>query len=1384
MTVKKLLLIDGHSLAYRAFYGLPLYDRGGKPSFTTSKGEYTNAVYGFANMLLKVWADEQPDGIAVAFDLGRTFRDDLFEDYKGTREKMPDELVPQIDRIVELVEAFDIPAVSAEGFEADDVLGTLATRAAADGLDVIIVTGDTDAFQLVGPRVRVLTSGRSFNDTSVYDEAAVRERYGLEPAQLIDYKALKGDTSDNIPGVKGIGEKTATALLQTYGSVESVYEHLEEVTPPRAKNALEAGHDIALLSKDLVTIRTAIDIDLTWDACAVHTYDRAKVETLFDELEFMGIRGRLPRIAGEAEPTVAPPRAAAGGGERQMSMFTPGDDGQAPEPMAIAPDTTLVTVRDPATLDRLVAELAAAPVIAFDTETTDTDTMKAELVGLSFAVREGEGWYVPVGHSGEVDAGRQLTMAEVLDALRPTLEDPTRPKVAHNAKYDMEVLRQAGIEVRGVTFDTMIAEFLIDPGARLGLKALAKFRLGTEMTDIDVLIGKGKSQITMAEVPVDQAAPYAAADADMTWRLMQLQAPELDRLAVRPLFDEIEMPLLPVLVDMELAGVRVDVDFLLAMSERLGKRLVEIEDAVYQLVGTPFNLNSPQQLAEVLFTHLGLSAPGARKTSTGKMSVAADVLESMQGLHPVIDLVLEHRQLSKLKGTYLDALPRLVDPAGRVHTTFSMTSAVSGRLASQDPNLQNIPIRTELGKEVRRAFIPAPGNLLIAADYSQVELRICAHISGDPGLRAAFEAGEDIHRATAAKVLGIPPEEVTGDQRRFAKCVEAGTLVSTNQGLVPIERLGLGMKPGEYRPADLVVHTDDGLQRATHIYCGGQQAILRITTKDGLTVGCTPQHRLRVMDEEGEYVWRFAEDIAVGDRVAVWIGAQAAGSGISLPAVALPPDLRRTNFQDIELPSEWSTALARFLGYLVSEGYIYRHSNRGYAGTLTMSQSLADVQVADDMAGVARWLFGRRVRVRDRRGHRFVMVSSGKLLSWLDALGFSGRSHSKTIPDCVLSAPRWAQVEFFRALFTGDGSLKSRQAVVAYSTKSPMVAKRAQVALANLGFRFTLKSERRNRYPDPYYELRLGGTAEVRRFVRTIGFIGDRRRRVLGSRHHDYSEVPNQHAWIQKAYPLLSGVTRDKAYEVLRPASPVRLNRRRAAMIVTQLAERGDARDLVRHFEPLIRQELRFAEVTGVEADEADVFDLVVPGNHTYIANGFVSHNTVNYGILYGMGIQSLAQQAGITTKEAKQFVDAYFAGFPNVRTYIDETKLKAKEDGYVETLLGRRRYFPILQSTTRDARTNVMQRSAEREAVNHPLQGSAADIIKIAMIRIHHALRERGLDARQILQVHDELVLEAAEGQAAEAAKLVQELMEGAYPLDPPLKVDVGIGANWDAVK
>jgi DNA polymerase I len=739
----KLVLIDGHALVYRAYFALPA-------EMATSRGELTNAVFGFASMLLNVLRDEQPDYLAVAFDLGRTFRHEEYAAYKANRAEMPDALRSQFQRIDQLLAAFDIPTYAAEEYEADDVLAALARQAEARGLETLIVTGDTDTFQLINPHVRVLTSRRQFGDTVIYDLAGIRQRYGLEPKQLVDYKALVGDTSDNVPGVRGIGNKTATALLQQYGSVEAIYEHLDEISSARFRAALEQGRDDAFLSKHLVTLVADLPVALDLAACRVRPIDRDRVVALFRELEFRALLSRLP---GAGEPAA------------QLSLF--GQEEASPP----APEKgDYHTVDSVEALERMVADLKQAAALVVDVESTSIDPMAAQLVGIALTAREGHAYYLPVGHTAQSPIPN-LQLPATVEKLKPLLQNPNIPKYAHNANYDLTVLAEHGLEVTPVTCDTMIAEWLLNPGSRsLGLKSLAWSRLAVEMTPIEELIGSGKKQITMDRVPASKVAAYAGADVDMTLRLAHLLQPELRDKALWPLFSDVEMPLVPVIVDMQRAGVKLDVAVLQAMSRQMGERLGELQGEIEGHVGHSININSPQQLSVALFDEMGLTLPGMRRGASGHYSTAADVLDKLRGKHPVVDLILEHRQLSKLKGTYVDTLPVLINPrTGRVHTSYNQAGAATGRFSSSNPNLQNIPIRTELGREIRGAFVAEEGWLLLAADYSQVELRILAHISGDPAMLAAFARGEDIHASTAAAIYGIPLAEVTPSQRRVAK---------------------------------------------------------------------------------------------------------------------------------------------------------------------------------------------------------------------------------------------------------------------------------------------------------------------------------------------------------------------------------------------------------------------------------------------------------------------------------------------------------------------------------------------------------------------------------------------------------------------------------------
>ena len=745
-----LVLIDGHSLAYRAFHALPL-------DLTTRRGEIVNAVYGFTMMLLNTLRDRQPTHIGVAFDVGRTFRHEQYAEYKGHRAKMPDELRDQIERIMEVLEALRIPIFTLEGYEADDVLGTLSMQAEAQGVNTLIVTGDSDAFQLVDDKTHVMTPGRRFSDTRIYDEPAIQKRYELSPRQLIDLKALMGDKSDNIPGVAGVGEKTATALLKEYGSLDEVYAHLEEITSSRAHKALSAQRDKAYMSRDLVTIVRDAPIQLALDACELGDYDRDKVLALFRELEFRTLIDRLP--ASDTD------RVAVGYGG-QLSMF----GGDTTAPVAAGQTASLgdyVIIDGREALSQLIDELKQSPVLAFDTETTSTRPMGADLVGISLSGSAGKAVYIPLGHA----LGKQLPLDLVREKLNPVFQDAGKTKIVHNAIYDLIILRRHGFVVNGTLFDTMIAVWLIDPASRnLGLKNMAWARLGIEMTPISDLIGSGKKQESMANVSIEQAGPYAAADADMTLRLFEILAPELKERHLWSLFSDLEMPLVPVLTDMEMAGIKLDAGVLEQMSSEVTGRMHELDREVQEMAGYAFNIRSTQQLSDVLFVHLGLPTKGLRKTSSGHYSTAAEVLEGLQDAHPIIGKILEHRQLSKLQSTYIETLPELINPnTGRIHSSLNQTGTVTGRISSSDPNLQNIPIRTALGRRVREAFVAEEGWTLFAADYSQVELRILAHVSEDPALLGAFARDEDIHASTASAVFNVPLKEVTPDMRRIAK---------------------------------------------------------------------------------------------------------------------------------------------------------------------------------------------------------------------------------------------------------------------------------------------------------------------------------------------------------------------------------------------------------------------------------------------------------------------------------------------------------------------------------------------------------------------------------------------------------------------------------------
>ncbi len=755
-----LYLIDGHALAYRTYFAITA---GMSDRMQTRSGEPTAGIFGFANVLMRLLEQEKPEYLAVAFDTGKTFRNELYPEYKATRAKMPDDLRPQIERIRQMIDTFHLPRLEMEGVEADDVLGSIATQAVEQGLGVKIITGDRDLLQLVNDRIIVNLPGSRLADSKNYTAADVKEHLGVDPEQVVDYKALVGDTSDNIPGVSGIGPKTAVSLLETYRTLDIIYEHIEEISGKTAEK-LRNGKESAYMSQELALIKKDVGVRLVLEDARTDHLDIPAVENLFRELEFRTLIPRLRMIAAPLKQQETP----------QLSLF-----GEEMKEIVIPNQSYSLDVKVIDTEDKLaslVKALAASSTIAFDTETTALDPLRAELVGVSLAVREGEGYYIPLGHKGDQP---QLKVEEVLRALTPALTDPAIEKAGHNIKYDALVLASYGLQVHPISFDTMIAEWLTDPASRnLGLKDMADTLLGISMTHIEELIGKGKNQLTMDQVPVAVVAPYAAADAEVTLRLIPLLREKMEKLNCTGIFNTIEMPLVPVLIKMEQEGISLDADFFTRFSAEMGERLHLIEEEVYQAVGHTFNLNSTQQLSKVLFEDLKLEPPDRnKKTSSGHYSTSAAVLDELKGQHPVVDLLLEYRELSKLKSTYLDALPLQINPRdNRVHTSFNQTGSVTGRLASSDPNLQNIPTRTELGRQVRLGFIAAPGQNLLSVDYSQIELRIVAHMSGDESMLKAFRDGQDIHATTAAAIYDVPLEQVTKEQRRHAKAINFGLI--------------------------------------------------------------------------------------------------------------------------------------------------------------------------------------------------------------------------------------------------------------------------------------------------------------------------------------------------------------------------------------------------------------------------------------------------------------------------------------------------------------------------------------------------------------------------------------------------------------------------------
>ncbi len=739
---QRLYLIDGYALIYRAFFAMisrPL---------VTSRGENTSAAWGITKFLLKVLEEHRPEYLGVVFDAGSSDRHEIFPEYKATRQKMPTELEASLPRVRDIIQAFNVPIIELQGYEADDVIGTLAMKAAESGLEAVIVSGDKDFYQLIQPGICLLNPGRggaAAIDEEWVDLSNAHERLGVAPHQVADYLGLIGDSSDNVPGVAGIGPKTAVQLIERFGSVEAILEHTAEVSNKRARESLEKSADAARLSKKLVTIQTDLPVPLDLGALECGPPDRDRLRELFIDLEF----------------------------------HTLVRDHAAPEQAVEERATEYRTLLDPADVQDLVRRIRAQGSFALDTRSSTLDPLRGRLVGIAVSLVAGEAYYLPFAHTA---ASGDLLDVRVVDNLPPilgdemtsfvdVLTDPEVRKIGHNLKYDMLVLRRAGVELQGMWFDTAVASYLIEPGRREhDLDSLALQHLAQRTTTWQELVGKGRKEIAYAEVEVDRCRDYTCEDADTALRLYERFGPELEQLHLHQLFETVEMPLVRVLAEMEWSGIRIDAGFFQQLESRLRRELNDLERDIHAEAGLEFNIGSNPQLREVLFERLKL--PVLKRTKTGP-STDASVLEALaaQG-YQLPSQLLQYRQLDKLQSTYVTALPRLVNPGtGRLHTSFNQTVASTGRLSSSDPNLQNIPIRTELGAEIRRGFIPADGQVFVSADYSQIELRILAHYSEDVAFVEAFRSGADIHRQTAALVFGVDAEQVTRTMRDRAKTV-------------------------------------------------------------------------------------------------------------------------------------------------------------------------------------------------------------------------------------------------------------------------------------------------------------------------------------------------------------------------------------------------------------------------------------------------------------------------------------------------------------------------------------------------------------------------------------------------------------------------------------
>jgi DNA polymerase I len=1409
---KRLALIDGHALAFRAFHAMK------QSGLRSSRGEPTYAVFGFAQILLTMIQEQHPEYVAISFDVGRTFRDEMYSAYKAGRAETPEEFHPQMARIQELCRALNMPIYTADGFEADDVIGTLARQASAEDVETLILTGDTDALQLVDAHVQVILSnpyGQKMT-TTIYDEEKVRERYkGLNPCQLTDLRGLKGDSSDNIPGVKGIGEAGAITLLNQFGTVENLYDHLGEV-PQRYQKLLDGQREAAVFSKKLATIVCDAPVRLSLADAAVHDYDRAAVIRLFQELELgtrSGLLKKLPGTDGKtAQRTVSTPDDDVETARRAVfRAVLPDTDGETAQPAVSTSETTqlslfgevplLVTdishtpalgdyraVTTDAELESLVRALDAAPGFAFDTETTGLRPLQSALCGISIAVAPGSAVYVPFGHA----EGPQLPAAQVIAALKPFFENPDKATYAHNAKFDIEMLLGAEITVRGLAFDTMIVAALL--GKRVGLKDLAfyELQLPHEMTSIEELIGKASKQITFDKVPVALATPYAAADADMTLRLVHALEPQLatnERLAT--LFRRLELPLVDVLVKMERAGIGLDKPYIEQLGVKFGARIGEIEHEIYQIAERPFNINSSDQLSDVLFGKIGLPTEGVSRTAkTKKYSITADTLERLRAADTsgICERILEYRQLSKLKSTYVDALPGLANPqTGRVHTTYNQVGAATGRLSCLPAGTL---VNTQCGLVgieevrpddfVRTAFGP---QRVLVWEATGLKPVITLKLSNGISLRCSPEhrlrslgrwveasdlvVGDPLYMSHAPGMFG---EEIALDLHYTSHYDTCKTTSLPNEWSVELAEL-------------IGYHMADG--HVAHSNYNGKPARVSLAFgwEDDELIAYFADVIYRLFGKEPTQ--RITRSCPVLEISSVDIGGmiEQLGAGGKSGVIKVPPSIYRA-------PEPIVAGLLR--GYFEGDGSVSQDIISVRSVSMGM---LEDVQQLLTLFGITSRI---QVGSSDPRGYapRHILRIAGRRSNaiFYDRIGFLG---TKKHLLCAVSGRMYEEphtshnsADLITLVPDFDMSTIKPALHAAVRAEEGYVPQALHVLTSRLtrGRTKSLTSARAS-----WILSHLPNDLEAAE----VDFL----REAVDGTYLECKIISIEHGPLVSMYDIAvdnlaqyiaHGIIVHNSTEPNLQNIPVRTQEGReirrgfvAAPGHTFIAADYSQIELrvlayITRDPSLVRA---FQEGQDIHtATAAQLFGLPieqVDKNQRRIAKSVV------FGVIYGMSAFGLAQRTELSRTDAQALIDGLFTRFPGIRAYISETLERGQANGYVSTIFGRRREM-------RDLQTKGPRRAAaEREAVNAPIQGTAADIMKIAMVKLSRAIDEGGLRTRMLLQVHDELILEAPDDEVQIAKDLVRAVMEHAYELTwtdengaeqhVPLGVDVETGPNWE---